>query len=243
VHSTQLDPIDAQDLALAVHARWVFDVPPGIDELADAVLAWADDDDLEAILSRTIERCWGPALEDDLRDALDELAFTPACRQRARTALADLEARHGASEAARSFVLQCAMQYAQDTAPFMFCLCCIEERLANVALVERAGVALEAARIAVRDVEVERREIASAVRACALRPDRVAELLATDSRREAVRLRIDRLAAFGARSLPLLSHEFRAAVRRSRFASPSADPLWRAVCSELVRGVVVAEAN
>jgi hypothetical protein len=243
VHSTQLDRIDAQDLALAVHARWVFDVPPGIDELADAVLAWADDDEIEAILSRTIERCWGPALEDDLREALDELAFRPACHQRARAALADLEARHGASEAARAFVLQCATQSAHEGLPFMFCLCCIEERLTIVEPGERLGVALEVARVAARDLAIDSEEIAMAVRACALEPDGVAEMLATDARREAVRLRLGRIAALGARSLPLLADELRAAVERSAASGPSDDLVWQAVCTDLARRYATPEVN
>ena len=125
VHSTQLDPLDAQDLALAIHARWVFDVPPAeLDELADAVLAWADEAELEVILTRAVERCWGPTLEDDLREALNELAATtPSCSHRARSAAADLDALHGASELARAFVLQCATQYTPMTA-FPSCFAC-----------------------------------------------------------------------------------------------------------------------
>lgn len=219
MQSSQLDPLDAQDLALAVHARWVFDVPPTeLEELVDAVLAWAEEPQLEEILDRAVERCWGSAFEDDLRESLNELsAQVPPCRHRVRSALLELDARHGASELARAFMLQCATQYAHDGLPFMFCLCCIEERLTVVDPAERRGVALEAARVAARDVEIDEEEIAVAVRACALNPGGVPEMLATDVRREAL--------------------------RQSAASPPADDPVWGAVCLDLARGYAAPERN
>lgn len=245
MQSTQLDPLDAQDLALTIYARWVFDVPPEeLGELADAVLVWADDSELEEILSRAVARCWGPTLEDDLRECLNELVtLTPSCGHRARSALADLDARHGASELARAFMLQCATQYAHDGLPFMLCLCCLEEGLAVVDPDERRTIALRAACVAVRDVDVEEDEIARIVRACTLRPGELPRLLATDARRDAMRQRLRRIAALGVRSLPLLSQELRAALWQSSEASPADDELWRSLCVELARGIAAPELN
>ena len=92
--TTQLDPFDAQDLALQIHMRWDFDdVAPGVlDELADAVLAWTEEPELEEIVTRAVAHCWSPALEQDLRDSLSGLAdASPGCRHRARLALAGLD--------------------------------------------------------------------------------------------------------------------------------------------------------
>jgi len=243
--TTQLDPIDAQDLALQLSVRWIFDVPPeALEELADAVLAWTDEPELDDLLDRAVSSAFSPALEQDLREALDELAdAAPSCRHHARAAVADLDASHAASELVRAFVLQCAAQYAHDGLPVMFCLCCIEEGLKQREPAQRRILALEVARVAVRDVDLPEDEVAAAFRACALTPRELPRRLATDARCEAMRRRIGRIAALSARSLPLLSRELRRALGQSKHAAPADDELWAALCRAVAEDVAAPELN
>jgi len=240
--TTQLDPFDAQDLALQIHMRWDFDdVAPGVlDELADAVLAWTEEPELEEIVTRAVAHCWSPALEQDLRDSLSGLAdASPGCRHRARLALADLELSHGLSELARAFVLQCAVQYAHDG--LLICLCCIEEGLVHLEPARGRSAALDVARVAARDVDLPEAEVKSALRESALNPRRLPERLATDARREAMRRRIGRIAALSARSLPLVSRELRRALEQSRQAAPADDELWATLCRAVAGDVTLPE--
>jgi hypothetical protein len=105
------------------------------------------------------------------------------------------------------------------------------------------ALAVHARRVAARDAEIDEEEIAVAVRACALDPGGVPEMLATDARREAVRLRLGRIAALGTRSLPMLSRDLRAALRQSAASDPKDDPVWGAVCVDVARGYAAPERN
>ena len=241
----QLDPIDAQDLALELCMRWIFEVPrEALDELADAVLAWTDEPELDDLLDRAVASAFSPALEQDLREALNELAqAVPSCEHHARRAVADLDASHAASELVRAFFVQCASEYAHDGLPVMFCLCCIEEGLKHLEPARGRIAACEVAQVAVRDVDLPEDEVAAALRAFALNPGAIAGRLATDARREAMRRRIDRIAALSSRSLPLLSQELRRALEQSRLADPADDELWATLCHAVAAEVAAPELN
>lgn len=239
---TQLDRFDAQALAFEIFVRWTFDIPPRkLDELADAVLAWADEPELGEIVSRSVAQVWGPELEKDLRESLDELVeLAPAWRLPAQSALSDLGLRRDRSDVVRAFVLQCATQHAHDDLPLMFCLCCTEEALSRGG--DRDAV-LEVARVAIRDVDIPVDEFAAALHRGMADPERLSPLLATDARRAAMRARIGRIAALGSRSLPILSRLLCEAVSQSECTEPADDELWAALCRELARDIASPEMN
>jgi hypothetical protein len=242
VMPTQLERFDAQALAFEIFARWTFDIPPrDLDELADAVLAWTDEPELEAVVSRAVAQVLGPELEQDLRESLEELAeAAPACRRSAQSALSDLGLRRDRSDIVCAFVLQCATQQAHDDLPLMFCLCCVEEGLAHGGDFDSA---LTVARVAVRDVDIPEDELAAALHRCMPDPRRLPPLLATDARRAAMRGRIGRIAALGRRSLPILSGLLCEAVSQSELAGSADDKLWAALCRELARDIASPELN
>jgi hypothetical protein len=246
VTTTPLYSGDAQSLGFQIGAHWFFDEPPPeLDELADGVLAWTDGPQLEALIANAAAAVWDGDFERELREALDEMAAEEGrCRHRAERALEELEALHALSQIVRAVVHQVAVQHAYESLPLFFCLCCIEESLADTdAYTARARVC-EIARVADRELEIPHEEIVAAVRRVPLRPELVPGLLATDERREAMRARLTRIARLGSRSLPRVSAELRHAVAASiAAADPAADELWVALCKALVDDAVVPEMN
>jgi hypothetical protein len=122
---------ELQDVVLWIEARWTFDIAGrDLEELGDAMLADVDGVELDAIESRALEQVWNPEVEADLADALAAVAEESGrCRHVVERARLDLETRHHMSGIARAIVRQIAYQAAHDRLPFMFCLCCLEERI------------------------------------------------------------------------------------------------------------------
>jgi hypothetical protein len=228
-------PEQVQDVVLWMHARWVFDLPDDeLEELGDALLAGVGDVRLDELESRAMERVWTDELERDIDDALCELEQdADRCRHVIERARLDLEIRRDASAVARGLLRQIAYQAANDRLPFMFCLCCLEERIQR-----RPGsardAALETAAIAWTDAQITREELEAAARRCALNPAALpgllAELLATDERRLAVRARLHRLAGFAARRQPELARELRSVLADPLPPDPRDDDLWVELC-------------
>ncbi len=237
--TTQL-PQQVQDLALWLNARWVFDVPEReLGELGDAMLAGVDDPQLDEIEARLVDRVWTTELERDVDEALVELAGeADGCghtryRHTLERARVDLEVRHHGSAIARALLRQVAYQAAQDRLPFMFCLCCLEERIQNRPD-ERRAAALETAPIAWPDVDIGDEELKRAARRGALDPGELPALLATDARRRVARARLRRLAGFAAQRQPQLSRELRKVLAEPLSPDPRNDALWVKLCRSLV---------
>jgi hypothetical protein len=224
-------PEQVQDVVLWMHARWVFDVPDDqLEELGDALLAGVGDPQLFEIESRLVDRVWTEELERDIDDALGELEQeADRCRHVIERARLDLEIRRHASAVARGLLRQIAYQAAHDRLPFMFCLCCLEERIQHRPGTAR-GAALETAAIAWTDAGITREELEAAARRCALNPAALPELLATDGRRLAVRARLQRFAGFAARRQPELARELRKLLADPLPPDPRADALWVELC-------------
>ncbi len=237
-------PEQVQDLVLWMHARWVFEVPDGeLEELGDALLAGVDDPRLDEIEARLVDRVWTPELEKDVDDALADLEQeADRCRHVVERARLDLEIRHHGSAIARALLRQMAYQTAHDRLPFMFCLCCIEERMGNLPG-ERRAAALQAAPIAWPDAGIQDDELREAVKRSRLHPASLPVLLATDARRSAVRTRLRRVADFSSRRQPELSGELRKILAEPLPADPRADDLWVELCRGLLEWQLLPGMN
>jgi hypothetical protein len=224
-------PEQVQDVVLWLHARWVFDVPEEeLEELGDALLAGVRDPRLDEIESGVMDRVWTDELGRDLDEALGELEQeSDRCRHMIERARLDLEIRHGASAVARALLRQIAYQGAHDRLPFMFCLCCLEERIERRPGAARAA-ALESAAIAWSDAAITHEELEAAARRCALNPGALPELLATDERRLAVRARLHRFAALASGRQPGLARELRKLLADPLPPDPRDDALWVELC-------------
>jgi hypothetical protein len=235
-------PEQVQDVVVWLHARWVFDVPDGeLAELGDALLAGVGDPQLDEIEAHVMDLVWTDVLEQDIDEALAELEQeTDRCRHVIERARLDLGIRHHASAVARGLLRQIAYQAAHDELPFLFCLCCLEERIQHQPGAAR-GAALETTAIAWAETGIPREELEAAARRCALNPAALPELLATDERRLAVRTRLHRFAGFAARRQPELTRELRKLLAEPLPSDPRHDALWVELCrgrahSELLPG-------
>src|SRR5919197_3233227 len=144
----------AWDLALAIRLG----VEPendraALDELADAMLVWADDDESERLTDVAVERLWSDELGEDIRAGLVRVAAQgPEWRQAADEALTALATAPRQAPVTRAVVQELAWHLASLDHPPFFCTCCIEEGLATVPVELRREVARGVAIVAARNV-------------------------------------------------------------------------------------------
>ncbi len=212
-----------------------------LDELADAMLVWAEGPELEELTDRTVDRLWSDDLADGIREGFDRVGamgdeWATACE----AARAEFDRRAGRSAVSRSVVQELAMQLGHLDVPFLFCLCCLDEAVAQVEPDLRREVALAAAVIARRNAQVAENEVRAAL--AHVGKGAVAEL-ARDDRRAAVRARLGRVGRLGRESIPALAAELSAIGAEPLPANPEDDDAWGAVCTALLADVARPELN
>lgn len=212
---------------------------PALREVADALLVWADEGQVDELAARAVGAIWSDELEAAIRDGLARVsAFGdewPAAVERATEAF---ERDPRGSAVTIAVVEHVAMQLgSRDTPHPLFCLCCIDEFVASAPPPERRELALEVATLACRDANVPGEEIGAALAAC------TPGALATDERRRAVRARLGRLAELGRTSIPALAAELEAIAREPLPDVPAADDVWEVVVRTLLADVARPELN
>jgi hypothetical protein len=136
-------------------------------ELADAMLVWMDDGpELEHLTSVAISALWSDGLEAMIAAGLTRLCRENDWRSAAQASLADLERDPRAAEISQEVIRHLALEVANDDAPVLFCLHCLEEHLGRVAPAERRALAVQVAIVARRDAAVPRRRLET----CSRRP-------------------------------------------------------------------------
>jgi hypothetical protein len=203
-----------------------------LDELADAMLVWADGPELERLTDAAVERLWAPGLEGMVRDGLVRLASKPGWEAGAADALAEFDRAPRAAEVSREVVRNLAQQLGQADHPVFFCLCCIEEALSTTDPAGRRALARRTAILARRNAAIPGAEIRAALAGVTSRSPAVR--LATDERRRAVRARLGRLAELGRDSMPPLAAELRALAAEPLPARAEDDDVWQEVCTALL---------
>src|SRR3954454_24838551 len=177
------------DLAVEIGLR--LELEPdreALDELADAVLVWADEPVIERLTVAAFPRVWNEELEAAVREGLERLAARDEWRGAVAVALAQLDRDPPSAEVAREGVRHLAMQVGQVGTPFFFCLDCIDEVVKHAPPGDRRSVAIEAAVATVRN--------ATGVEG-------------TEAQRAAVRAQLGRLGELGRDSVRSLAAELR----------------------------------
>lgn len=231
---------DARDLAIFVD----FELSPADEELlaplVDATLVWADEETLAGISVPIVEAMWADELREDIENVLVELAKTHT-RVRGLLDVARLDLDLGPRESvlARAVVEQMAVQRAGEEQLPVCCLLCLEEEIHRAPEEERAGRAVRLGRIARRAAAVPVEEVRAAVAAAARAKagvEGVAERLATDERRLAVRAWLGHLADLGATSLPATAAALDELLDEM-LPPVDADDVWRETCIGLMSGL------
>jgi hypothetical protein len=186
---------DMHTLAFSVGLVFDEDDRTVFGRLIDAKLLWLDDEECAPIADGVVDELWDDEFRAELEGALDDGAERyPSMRRAIAAARKDLRGY------ARAVVEQGAVDFAGHELAPPFCLCCVEEGIANAEPGDKRRLAASVARVAARSLSVPVEEIRAAAASC-----RVAEVLATDERRRAVRMRLRELAELGSTSLPALS--------------------------------------
>lgn len=246
-HAGMDDPLDdfvfepaAWDLAAVIRLQPDPDTDrPALDDLADAMLVWAEGPEVERLTDEAVARIWSEELAREIREGLERLSTTgdewaPA----ASVALGELEASKECAPITRAVVQHIAMKLGHLDAHSFFCLCCIDEAVANAHQGARREVALQAAVVARRNVGAGRNEIQEALAGWS-----PVEHLATDARRKAVRQRLGRLGHLGRESISRLANELRVVGNEPLPMRPQDDDVWCAVCTALLADVARPELN
>jgi hypothetical protein len=200
-----------------------------LDELADAMLMWAQGDEAEELTTAAIDAIWSAELEQQVRDGIARAAeFGEDWRSGVRRAAAEFDRAPRRSAVTRAAVQHLAWEIGQDGAPPLFCLCCIDEAVAHAPPGERRQRAREVAILGVREAAVPLDEIKAAFSASA--PGR----LATDERRLAVRNRLGRLGRYGRNSLRHLAEELDRIASEPLPVDPAQDDVWEVVAHALL---------
>jgi hypothetical protein len=228
---------DARDLALCVPMEWTESEIELLAPLVDAVIAWADNDVIEAIATPIAEELWRDSLREDLETALAETAVgSPHVRKRLRKARKDLAAGPRKGRVARAFLTQGAVERAFEEQEPIHCILCLQEALTASAPDERRTVALRVARMARRAASVPEAELRAAVATASFVTGQgdTAVVLATDERRRAVRAWLLRLAELGSTSIPALAAELHALVTEPFPAAADDDEIWHETVAGLI---------
>lgn len=215
---------------------------PALDELADAMLVWANGPELDRLTDDAIDRIWSAELASEVRDGLGRVAahgedWAPA----ARAALVEFERTRKRSPVARAVTQHLAMGLGDLDVPFLFCPCCIDEAVAHADRPARRGLALQAAILARRNAEVGDDEVQAALRRTGSQSP--VDRLATKERRTAVRRRLGRVGRLGRDSIPALATELRALADEPLPERALDDDVWCAVCTALLAEVARPDLN
>jgi hypothetical protein len=205
-----------------------------LDELADAMLVWAEGREVERLIDDAVERIWTEELAAAIRDGLLRVAADEDENWRAAAcdALEVFDRSPSASAVARAVVERFAAKLAQnDHSPF-FCACCLDDAVAAAPREARRSLALQMATVARRNAEVSEAELRLSVANALSCP--AVERLGTVERRVAVRSRLGRIGSLGRRSTPALAAELRTIALESLPDRPDEDDVWNAVCQELL---------
>ena len=194
---------DDEAFDLAIYVGLVFEEEDRelFGPLIDAKLVWLDEDACAPIAESIVDSLWDDEFRADLEGALaagaEQISFVRGLH---RAASADLR------RFARAVVEHAAVEFAMDEQRPVHCLACVEEGIAAAGSVPaRRRLALSVARIATRAASVPHDEVRAAVAAGGA----VAQALATDERRLAVRSWLRSLADLGLSSMPGLSEALR----------------------------------
>jgi hypothetical protein len=212
-----------------------------LDELADAMLVWMPDGPLlERLTTDALEALWSDELEASIREGLALLRQRDAWRAGVDAALVELDRDPRAAEVSREVVRHLAMQLSQADTPLFFCLHCLDERLEAAPGADRRRLASQAAIVARRNAAVppEGLELAVAALGRSAAPD-----LGLPDRREAVRRRLGRIAAFGRVSMPTLARELQAIADEPLPPDAADDDVWQVVLTTLLAEVATPELN
>jgi len=213
-----------------------------LDELADAMLVWADGPEFDALTETAVGKLWSAELAGAIRDGLVRVAarddeWGPAATE----ALAGFDRAPKRSPVAHAVVQQIAWELGNLDAPVFLCLCCIDDWIALAPEERRRSLALQTAVLARRNAAVGDDESAAALAESALRSP--LERLATDERRRAVRARLGRLGRLGRASLRDLATELRLIGEEPLPERPGDDDVWCAVCTAVLADVARPELN
>jgi hypothetical protein len=216
---------------------------PALDELADAMLVWADEEALDAVTTKAVEQVWGDELAGEIRAPLDLLTADDYWAADARRALEELDRVGPASAIARAVVQFVAQQLGNLDQGFSFCLCCLDELVQRLPASGRRAATVQAAVVAVRDVAVPEDEVRDALRQHPVDRGAVVRVLATDERRRAARRRLGQLGRLAARSMPVLAVELAALAEEEPPKDAGDDPVWLTICKALLDEEVRPELN
>jgi hypothetical protein len=213
---------------------------PALDELADAMLVWAEGPELERLTDEAVERIWDAELEGMVRDGLVGLSGQDGWEEGSAKALAEFDRDPPRSEVAREVVRHLAMQLAGSEHPF-FCVCCIEEALGRVEPADRRRHARRVAIVATRNAGVPVAEIEEALADGARCPP--AMRLGTVERRAAIRTRLGRLGELATASMPDLAVELKALASEPLPERAEDDDVWQEACVHLLAEVGRPDLN
>ena len=213
-----------------------------LDELADAMLVCADDDESERLTDVAVERLWSDELGEDIRAGLARVAVRgPEWRRAVDDALTALANAPRAAPVTRAVVQDLAAQLSATDHPPFFCTCCIDEALQHVPADLRREFARGVAIVAVRNVNFSDEELRVAARL--VPADDAVGRLATPDRRRAVRERLARIGRFARTSMPDLACELEAIGREPPPQRPEEDDVWRELCEFVLDRVRRPELN
>jgi hypothetical protein len=215
--------------------------PPALDELADAMLVWAQGPALERLTDDAVERLWDAELEGMVRDGIVQLSGQDGWEQGGAAMLEEFDRDPPRSEVAREVVRYLAMQVGGADHPVFFCPCCIEEMLVRADPAERRGHAVRVAILATRNAGVPVAEVQEAL-AGAARSSPV-ERLGTAERRAAIRTRLGRLGELATESMPDLAVELKALASEPLPDSAEDDDVWQEACARLLADVGRPDLN
>ena len=246
---TELDLLDdsdfeptAWDLAMAI---WIGvdadDDRAALDELADAMLVWAEGPELERLTDEALARLWVGELEQWIREGLVRVAADEGWERAAAAALVEFDRDPRQAEVSREVVRHLAMQLGGTDHPVFFCLDCLDDCMSHAEPAGRRELAARAAILARRNAAVpdaEIREALAGVAACS-----PSERLGTVSRRQAVRARLGRLGELGRHSMPKLAAELRAIAGEPLPERAVDDDVWEVTCAGLLTDIARPDLN
>jgi len=252
VGASELELIDDDDfvfeptpwgLAMAIGLQVEVEADrPALDELADAMLAWADDLESERLTDIAVAAIWNHELEGAIREGLVRVAELGDGWQRAATAaLAELDGSSSRAEVVPAVVQHLAMQLSQEDHPGGFCVCCVDEVVREAPREERRGLARSVAIVARRNAAIPEPELRAALAASISEPP--VRSLASSERREAVRARLGRIGRVARQSMPELAAELEAIGAEALPERPEDDDVWCEVCELLLADLAQPELN
>ena len=134
-----------------------------LDELADAMLVWAEEETLDRLTKDALEHLWEEELEEVIREGLARVGEDPDWSRPASHARQALDEHGKNSEIAHEVVRHLAMQLGQADQPIFACLCCIDDGLETVEPSARREQARRAAVLARRNADIPDEDLQAAI--------------------------------------------------------------------------------